>query len=590
MVELRAYQSEAVQATRAGWAAGMRRVAIVLPTGTGKTTVFSKIEGDMAAAGIVSLVVAHRDELIEQAAERARLMNPTLRVGIVKGPREEIRGRNIIVGSIQTLGRSGAIGQRRRDALRRAGVRLVIVDECHHAVADSYMRLLRDLGCFDPVPADGSLSGAYALGVTATMTRTDRLALGQVWEDVVYRKDILSSIREGYLTPVRGLRVRVAGLDLTRVKRTAGDFRQGELAEALHDALAPKAITRAYLEHAAGRPAVAFTPSVDLAYELAQAMRDEGIAAEAFDGKTPMDDRRGVLRRLRSGELQVVVNCGVLTEGFDEPRIECVIIARPTQSAGLYVQMAGRGLRPSPWTGKRDCLLMDVVGVTGKHRLAGLVDLAGVERNEELPDELAIYDELPEEEPVDLLDLMDPASALRRARPAPVEGPIVVESVDLFEDSRAVWLRTRRGVWFLEVPGERIVFLAPDTRPGEFAVCETGVHDTSGRYLHRHLDLQTAMLRGEAEASRIMGGVLIRKSAGWRRQSPTSGQNAKAVRLGVELQREDGEYKTKGEVSDEIAVIKAGARLDHMGLVSTVSVDGYWPTPDHGQRGEASAQ
>lgn len=589
MVTLRDYQVTGIGAVREAWAGGERRPAIVLPTGTGKTTVFSSVQGEMAEHGIVSLTLAHRDELIEQAAARAREMNPGLRVGIVKGPREEIRGRQIIVASVATLGRSDAAGQRRRDALVRAGVRLVVVDECHHAVADSYMRVLRDLGCFEPVPADGSLTGCYALGVTATMTRSDRMALGQVWERVVYRKDILSSIREGYLVPVRGLRVRVAGLDLSRVHKTAGDFRQGELAAALHDANAPKAITRAYLEHAPGRKAIAFTPSVELAYELAQAMRDEGIAAEAFDGNTPTDDRRGVLRRLRSGELQVVVNCGVLTEGFDEPSIECVIMARPTQSAGLYVQMAGRGLRPSPFTGKRDCLLLDVVGVTGRHKLAGLVDLAGADRNEELPDELAIYDELPDEQAVDLLDLMDPGSALRRTAAVAPDGPLVVERVDLFEESRAAWLRTARGVWFLELPGERLVFIAPEAARGRYAVCETGHSDVSGRYLHRGLDLETALLRGEAEASRMMGGVLIKKSAKWRAQAPTSGQSAKAVRLGVALETEPGEFKSKGALSDEIAVIKAGARLDHMGLVSTVSVDGYWPEPDHGAWGVASA-
>jgi hypothetical protein len=318
-------------------------------------------------------------------------------------------------------------------------------------------------------------------------------------------------------------------------------------------------------------------------------MRAEGIRAEAFDGKTPTDDRRGVLKRLKYGELDVVVNCGVLTEGFDEPRVSCVIIARPTQSAGLYVQMAGRGLRPSPESGKVDCLLIDVVGVTGKHKLAGLVDLAGAERNEELPDELAIYDELPFEEPVDLMDLMDPESPLRQGAAAAwaPDGPIVVEVVDLFEASRAVWLRTHRGVWFLEAPAERTIFLAPEAG-GRYAVCSTGHTDASGAYLHRHLDLPTAMLRGEHEASAPMGKVLIKRNAGWRKQSPQSAQSARAVRLGiplVEVVEGVERTRTKGELSDDIAVVRASARLDAMTLVASVTIDGYHGSTDHQGRG-----
>lgn len=574
MVELRDYQDEAIASIRLAWAGGMRRPAIVLPTGAGKTTVFAAVIRLMARFGIVALVLAHRDELIEQAAQRIREMCPELRVGIVKGPREEVRHRQVIVGSVQSLGRKDAAGVARRAMLRKAGVRLIIVDEAHHAVADSYMRILRDLGTFDEVPADNSLAGAYCLGVTATMSRTDKLGLGQVWEDVVYKKDILWMIRKGYLVPPKGIRVRVEGLDLSRVKKRAGDLAAGDLARELHDALAPKAVARAYVEHASGRPAVLFAPSVDLAYEMAEALRSEGVRAEAFDGTTAMDDRKGVLARLKSGELDVVCNCGVLTEGFDEPRLECVIIARPTSSAGLYVQMAGRGLRTSPKTGKTDCLIIDVVGVTGKHKLAGLVDLAGADRVEELPDELKIYDELPDEEPVDLMDLLDPASAMRRAWAERVhpEGPLVVESVDLFEQSRHVWLKTARGVWFIEAPGDQLVFLAPEAQVGRYAVCITGHHDASGRYAYRHLDQETAMDRGVAEASSAMGGVLIKRSAQWRKGSPQGAQVARAVRLGIEF-----EGLTKGELSDLIGARKASLRLDDMAVVRSVTPAGYWP-------------
>lgn len=602
MVELWPHQREAVDAVRAGWARGLRRPAVVLPTGSGKTTVFGEVAGAMAELGVTSLILAHRDELIEQAAERVRRMLPGLRVGIVKGPREEIRNRQVLVASVQTLGRDGASGAARRARVLRAmgRARLIIIDECHHAVADSYMRILRDLGAYEPIPDDGTLIGAYALGVTATMTRSDRLALGQVWEEVVYRKSIIEMIREGYLVNATGVRVRVAGLDLSRVRRVAGDFNQGELSEALHDALAPKAIARAYVEHAAPRKALVFTPGVAIGYEVAEAFRSEGVAAVAFDGTTDMVERRRILAAFRSGEYRVVVNCGVLTEGFDEPTIECVIIARPTSSAGLYVQMAGRGLRViegcvchrglgpdaacRSWRGhKTDCMIMDVVGATSKHRLAGLVDLGGAERTEELDEDLKIYDQMCEDdEPIDLLGLLDPSPAERAAR-AGVDGPLVAERVDLFYESRMSWLQTHRGVWFLEGGHDRIVFIAPEHERGRYAVCYTGLRTPTGGYLHRGLTLDKARSMGEHEASEETGaGWRTRRSAGWRRGEPSKTQLGEAVRLGIALQTLpiDGvpvPVATRGELSDAIAVVKVSRRVDDMAVVAGVTVDGYWP-------------
>lgn len=607
MVVLRDYQVDAIAATGAAWARRVRRPGVVLPTGAGKTTVFTSLAGGMAEHDVVTLILAHRDELIEQAAERVRGMLPGLRVGIIKGPREEIRNRQVLVGSVQTLGRGGPSGEARLGRLLRGmgPRRLVVVDECHHAVADSYMRVLRGLGSFEPVPEDGSLAGAYALGVTATMVRSDRLALGQVWEEVVYRKPITEMIREGWLVNALGMRVKVAGLDLTRVKRTAGDFNQGELSEAMHEALAPKAIARAYVEHAAPRKTLVFTPGVAIGYEVAEAFRGEGVAAIAFDGTTELRERRRILAAFRTGEYRVVVNCGVLTEGFDEPSVECVIIARPTSSAGLYVQMAGRGLRriegcvchdprgrvcTSLRGHKKDCLIIDVVGVTGKHRLAGLIDLGGAERTEQLDDDLAAYDKMVEDDDlIDLLGLLDPSPAERAARvpAAGADGPLVVERVDLFYSSRMAWLQTRRGVWFLEGGHDRIVMLVPGSRPGLVSVAYTGLRNPSGGVLHPDLDLDEARRMGEHEASEETGaGWRTRRSAGWRRGEPSKTQLGEATRLGIDpwgVQIEGQVWSdtvpimTRGEVSDAIAIVKVSRRVDDMRAVQGVTVDGYWP-------------
>lgn len=559
ILTLRDYQGAAIEATRRAWSRGVRRPAVVMPTGTGKTVVFAHLVSIMRAAGVRSLILAHRDELIEQAAAKVRAVAPDLRVGIYKADRREVRGRDVVVASVQSLR-----GPVRRAEIAAAGFRLVIVDEAHHAVADTYMAVLRALGCFE----EDLGIGAYALGVTATMGRTDRVALGQAWQEIVHTDDILDMIRKGYLVNAKGIRVRVEGLDLRGVARSGGDWRDGSLAEAMHDALAPAAIARAYVQHAKDRPGVLFSPGVAMAYEMAEALTAEGIPAEGIDGAMQIRERRRVLADHARGDVQVVCNAMVLTEGWDAPHVSAVVIARPTSSTPLYVQMAGRGLRPHP--GKRDCLIIDVAGVTGRHRLASVIDLAGAERVESLPDELAIYDE-----EIDLLDLLAEPTGVGGGRPDEdrVDGPLVHEIVDLFGTRRQAWLRTPRGVWFLSVSGDRLVFLAPESDPGLYAVARCHMSTPGGEYLQRGLDLSMAMSWGEQYAAEgTTGTVLTRKGAAWRKAEPSQGQLNMARRLGLV----GIDIMDRGQLSDLISTSLATQRIDAMPCVSTVHEGGYW--------------
>jgi len=555
MLNLRDYQSEAIGAVREAWAGGMRRPAVVLPTGAGKTVVFAHLAAQMHPRGVRTLVLAHRTELIEQAAAKLRRVAPQLMIGILKGTRREIHGRDVIVASVLSLKSA-----ERRAELARAGVRLVIVDEAHHAVADTYMAVLRDLGCFSADP----LTGAYALGVTATMGRSDRVALSQAWEDVVYKRDIMDMIRGGYLVNAKGVRVRVEGLDLRAVKRRHGDFADQALAEALHDSLAPKAIARAYVEHCAERSGVLFAPTVDSAHEMRDAMREAGVSAETVHGAMPAFERRDILAAHARGDVQMITNCMVLTEGWDAPWCSAVVIARPTSSAPLFVQMAGRALRPHP--GKRDALILDVVGVTGRHRLASVADLAGADRVEKLSDDLLDYDE------IDLLGLGDQEESDTGGGwdgPEGADGPLVAEIVDLFGSRRQAWLRTPRGVWFLSA-GEQIVFLAPDEAVGRYRVAMAPAKGAGGRFLESDVDLDMAMSWGEQHAI-AAAGVLTRKGASWRSQAPSGGQTAVAERLGLPTAG-----LTRGELSDAISTEFAAQRVDMMPCVSTVTDRGYW--------------
>jgi superfamily II DNA or RNA helicase len=284
-----------------------------------------------------------------------------LAVGIVKAERDE-RDAPVIVASVQTLARRS-----RRERLT-PNFTLVVVDECHHAPSPSYRAVMEYLRCFDE---DGPLT----LGVTATPGRGDKVGLHHVFDAIVYRKDILSGIEEGYLCDLRGVQVRLAA-DLDRVRTRGGDFAEDELARELERADIPDCMVKAYQEHAPERKALAYLPSVRLATQTARLFREAGISAAALSGQTPQEERRSILAQLRDGHLRVVANCALLVEGYDEPSANAMLVGRPTKSRTLYVQIAGRGARPYP--GKDDCLILDFVAATSRHDLVTLGDLFGL--------------------------------------------------------------------------------------------------------------------------------------------------------------------------------------------------------------------
>ncbi|MGB9804377.1 DEAD/DEAH box helicase, partial [Desulfofundulus sp.] len=222
--------------------------------------------------------------------------------------------------------------------------------------------------------------GRLHLGVTATPDRLDKVGLKHVFDEVVHALTIGFMIESGYLVPVRGVLVNV-GIDLdgAAVNPETGDFSDSSLARVMESPAVVEAIARAWVEKGENRKTVAFTPSVRMAADLAEALRGMGAAAAFVSGDTPEHERRELLRQFSDGEIRVLANCMVLTEGFDCPDIECVLMARPTKSRALYQQCLGRGLRPAPWAGKADCLVLDVVGNSLKHKLVTVASLEGKE-------------------------------------------------------------------------------------------------------------------------------------------------------------------------------------------------------------------
>ena len=356
---LRPYQVEAIGAVERALERGVRRQLLVLPTGTGKTACFSAL---IARRGGSALVLAHRDELLRQAAAKIAIADPTLGLGVgfVAAARDDVSAP-VVVGSVQTLARLSRLQRLPRQ------FDTVIVDEAHHASARSYRRILAHL---DPSP--------LILGVTATPQRSDGQLLGEIWEEIVYRRGIAEMIRAGYLADVRGVRVGLEQVDLDKVAQTGGDYQPDALGEALEQAAAPQHVLAAYQAHAADRTAVVFVPTVALAHHMASVFQAAGIPAEALDGTTPIEQRHAILARLQTGETPVLANVAVLTEGVDVPSVSCVVMATPTRSQVKYAQAVGRGLRTFP--GKDDCLVIDVVGVSDRLDLQTLPRFFGLRK------------------------------------------------------------------------------------------------------------------------------------------------------------------------------------------------------------------
>lgn len=543
-IKLRDYQREAIDAVFHAWSGGMQRPAIVLPTGAGKTVVFASLikrwreeavqyglEGpEQLLYGQRVIVLAHRDELVDQAIAKIKAVAPDLSVGKVKA-KELDYGRDVVVCSVQTL--ASARGETHMKYMADYGpIGLIITDECHHAAAASYEKIY------------AAFPNALQLGVTATMARGDGVGLGSTWEEVVYSKSILWMISKGYLTDVRTKRVDLKGLDLGGVKASRGDWQAGDLGKALMDAEADTAIARAYREHAGDRQGIVFTPTVETAFAAFGALRAAGIRAEPISGETPTDTRQKVYDAFRKGDVQVLVNCMVLTEGFDMPQAEVAVIARPTQSAPLYTQMVGRVLRP--WPGKTEALVLDLAGASD-NKLRTLIDLEpGAVQT--LEDDESLAEAVVRE-----------AEALNRKVPAgSLAFELKVRDVNSFEASHVAWGRTRKGVWFIDC-GTAYVFLWPAKEAGLWDVWvaeDRWRPKTWKRTAYRALDIGTAMAWGEA-VSEDHAAFSVAKSARWRKSKPSDPQLAEAARLGI-----DAEGLNRGQVSDALSLAKASYVFD----------------------------
>ncbi|MDT2793225.1 DEAD/DEAH box helicase [Enterococcus thailandicus] len=344
-MQLRPYQQEAREAIQKEWSDGRKKTLLVLPTGCGKTIVFSKVIEDRVRMGERVLVLAHRGELLDQASDKLQ-KSTGLKTATEKAEKTSLGSFfRVVVGSVQTLQQEKRLSKFPPDFFDT-----IVVDEAHHCISNGYQRVLKHF------------EEASVLGVTATPDRGDMKNLGSYFESLAYEYTLPKAIKEGYLSPIKALTIPLK-LDLSAVKQQAGDFSSRDLGTALDPYL--ENIADEMIKHCSNRKTVVFLPLVKTSQKFKAILNERGFKAAEVNGSS--QDRAEILEDFENDKYNVLCNSMLLTEGWDCPSVDCIIVLRPTKVRSLYSQMVGRGTRL--YEGKEELLLLDFLWHTERHEL-----------------------------------------------------------------------------------------------------------------------------------------------------------------------------------------------------------------------------
>lgn len=383
-MELRPYQQEAKDAIFEQWDNGVKKTLLVLPTGCGKTVVFAKVTEDCVRQGNRVLILAHRGELLDQAADK--LMKTTGLGCALEKAENTCLGSwfRVVVGSVQTLMR-----QKRLDQFPEDFFDTIIIDEAHHCISDSYQKVLKHF------------PDAQILGVTATPDRGDMQNLGQFFESLAYEYTLPKAIKEGYLTPIKALTIPLK-IDMSSVSVQAGDFKASDIGTALDPYL--EGIAEEMKKYCSDKKTVVFLPLVKTSQKFRDLLNEHGFQAAEVNGNS--QDRAEILADFETGKYNVLCNSMLLTEGWDCPSVDCIVVLRPTKVRSLYCQMVGRGTRLFP--GKDHLLLLDFLWHTERHELCHPASL--ICSNEEVAQKMTENLEEAAGCPIDIEDVEQKAS------------------------------------------------------------------------------------------------------------------------------------------------------------------------------------
>lgn len=528
-MKLRDYQQEAIDNILTALDNDVRRQLVVLATGSGKTVVAAHLHDRI---GGKTLFLAHRKELLHQAANTYKALHPNLSVSIEQADSHATQEDDVVVASVPTLGRSGSerimkFGKNHFDT--------VIIDEAHHFSEDNstYSNIL---SYFTP---------KLRLGITATPQRGDSKSLIGVFDEIVYFKPMDELIKDGYLSPITGYRIKT-DTDISSVKSRAGDYIQSDLSEAVNNEERNKTIVKAYKELASERKALSFCVDVQHAYDLRDEFIAHGVNAATVVGETHPDERARIFQDFRNGSIRVLTGANVFVEGYDEPSVDCVIFARPTKSQVYFSQAIGRGTRL--FESKQDCLIIDVADATKGKRPVSLPTLMGLPPDFDLEGEDPFeakekYDELIEIAPQEasrIKSLKDVKAAWERID---FYMPPAVDN-DLLAYSQYIWIDVGNDTYMINLTGGEKLKIQGDTL-GRYTVYLK--HETGVYRLGVCQDMQEAFRRSDKwiVQNRSDNIKLIDTNEPWRKQPATDKQLKWLKKFGVPII----EGLSKGEAS-----------------------------------------
>lgn len=479
MISLWPHQAEALAALNAFYGRGGQSGGVSLPTGTGKTRVMTaqalQEARDDSDPRRVAIIV-DRDILVEQTEKTLRKFLGGISIGVVKAGRNEL-GARVLVISIHTM----------RSAKRLAQLpplKLAIVDEAHMSVSPTYKKLFARIGANQP-------GGARLAGYTATWTRSDGTGLGDVWQEIVFKRSIAWAINAGYLVKPRAIQLG-EGVDLTDVRTMGknGDYRDSDLGKAVMLEELRDTMVAGVLKHGGNRLGALFAPTVESAEYFGDGLRAAGIPTEGVYGELAGGERRNRHERHELGQTRMLTTCTALAVGWDFPPVSLGVLLRPIRFEGLFVQIVGRFLRTSPETGKTDALLLDCVRATDDVKLRNAIDLG----------KTVMRDTGPLEEVI-------PAEPVTRER-------IVVRrkgsyEVEIVSGATVPWLQGPSGIPFVMIGAQALVFLVEDV-DGFHVAWHKGGSDAAGaplgKFVASGLDRDTAMDTASEYAEGLLQG------------------------------------------------------------------------------------
>jgi ATP-dependent helicase IRC3 len=534
MISLRPYQQEALQSINDFSEKGINKQLVVLPTGAGKTVIFSHLP-QFKQNSLPMLGLAHRAELLYQAKEKISWSNPELDIQIEQA--DNVAGYcDVVVASVPTLGRaeSERILKYPKDYFKS-----IVIDEAHHAAAPTYRRIL------------DYFNAPFVLGVTATPQRSDNTRLTDVFDEIVYYKTIQDLIEDGYLCSLVGYRIKT-NTDISGVATNEGDYVASQLEDAIDTPERNAHIVAAYHSLVPESKAIVFCAGVKHANNLASSFSATQVSTEVIIGDTPTQDREHILARFKSGVTRVLVNVGVLTEGFDEPSIQSIILARPTRSTLLYTQIVGRGTRL--YEGKPHCTILDFVDTTKGKKPIGLPSLLGLPpefdlQGQDLIEVAKKYKELEDYCPGEAVRVLDPNDIdLAYKRINLFMPPPPNEFVQQY--SRYVWAEVAENDFHLGIDNNNSLRIYVDALGRwlvEFRYRSQTKNET--HILGYPEDMRESFVRADRWITNNFDSKLIESDAAWRSDGPSDAQRKLLKRIGVPVTSD----MTKGTASQIIS-------------------------------------